>query len=189
MRKALSLTITLILLVGVAVAQTPAPAPAGTTSHFSVSASALGFSGGGTSSAATIVGGTLALTQRVSLGYEQVIVPNLSANYYLGTVNYTMPLASLVGKTINSHLLLDSTKLSTTFFGGAGVLRQDLTGTQTQHVATTLGMGLNYTADNHITVQVISAQWLHAGVAGPAANVFIVTPDTAAISTGLKLTF
>jgi hypothetical protein len=188
--KRLSLLLAFVSFAAVAFAQGGSPADEATpTTHFSVSASALGFSGGGSSSAATIAGGSVALTKRIAVGYQQVIVPSLSANYYLGTVSYTMPLPSLLGKTLNSKLVFDSSKWSTTFFGGAGVLRQDLTGDMEQHIASTVGAGLNYTADGHITIQVISGQWIHAGVAGEAGNFFLVTPNTAAISSGLKLTF
>jgi hypothetical protein len=179
-----------LALCGAAIAQGAAPADGSTgTTHFSVSGSAVGFSGAGSASAATIAGGSVALTNRVALGYEQVIAPSVSATYYLGTVNYTMPIKALLGKSISSGLVFDTSKWSTTFFAGAGVMRQDLTGTMQQHVATTVGTGLNYTADSHITIQLISAQWLHGAVAGPGANLFVVTPNTAAISSGLKLTF
>lgn len=104
----------------------------------------------------------------------------------MGLVEYTMPLKTLVGKTISSKFTFDPTKYSVTFFGGAGLIRQTSTaGVQLQEIAETVGMGLNYTADNHITVQIISGQWLHH----TGSNLFLVTPDAASLQSGLKISF
>lgn len=159
------------------------------TSHFSVDVSALGLSAGGTASAGTNVGGAVQITKRVSAGYEQVIVPNLSATYYIGQAMYTVPLSALVGKKINKSFAFDSSVWSVKFSAGAGVLRQTLNGVMTQHVASEAGAGLVYTANSHVGVEVISGQWLHAGVAGPAGNQFIITPNSASISSALQITF
>jgi hypothetical protein len=204
--KGKTLALAILLLAPLAVrAQGGPPAGCDTpgTSHFSVNGSAVGFVGANTSNPATIAGGSVALTCRFALGYEQVIVPALDASYYLGLVEYTMPLRALVGKKINSKFVFNSSAWTTTFFGGVGALRQTLTTTSTdpttglttsssstaQHIATTLGAGLNYVANNHVTIQVISAQWIHSPVAGPAANPIVVTPDTSTISTGLRISF
>lgn len=159
------------------------------TSTFSVDVSALGYSGGGQTSAGTNVGGAVQITKHGAAGYEQIIVPNLSATYYIGRALYNVPVSTLVGKKISSSFVFNPAVWSVTFSGGAGVLRQTLNGVMAQHIATELGASLVYTANSHLGVEVISGQWLHAGVAGPAGNQFIVTPNTAAISSALKITF
>lgn len=159
------------------------------TQHFAVDVSALGYSGGGQASAGTNVGGSVQITKRGAAGYEQIIVPNLNASYYFGQALYTAPLNALLGKKISKSFVFDPSVWSVQFSGGAGVLRQTLNGVMTQHLATEAGLALIYTANSHLGVQVVSGQWLHAGVAGAAGNQFIVTPNTAAISSALQITF
>lgn len=158
-------------------------------SHFSVDASAVGFSGGAQTSAASIAGGWVALTKRVSIGYEQVNAPAISAAYYFGRAGYTVPLKAMLGKKISSSFVFDPSPWSVSFSGGIGVLRQTLSSVMQQHIATEAGASLLYTANGHIGVEVVSGQWLHSNLAGPAGNQFVFTPNSAAISTGLQITF
>jgi hypothetical protein len=178
-----------------AFAQGGAPQPGSSTSHFSVNASAMGFSGSTSASAATIAGGNVSITNRFALGYQQIAIPSESASFYLGEAQYTMPVCSLVGKKLCSKFVFNTSKWSVSFFAGAGVLRQTSTttdpatgistDTQIQRIAETAGVGLNYQADSHIMLQIVSGQWLHAGV----QNQLVATPSTASIATGLKISF
>jgi hypothetical protein len=97
MKKKLLLFV--VLTTSLMFAQLPdAPSAA---SRFSVSASAMGVSGSGSATASTIAGGEVNLTKSFAIGYEQVLIPSLDANYHFATVSYTMPLT--FGKKINDH--------------------------------------------------------------------------------------
>lgn len=185
MRK---LLLFLILSSVVTFAQVP-DAPSA-VQHFAVSASAMGVTGSGSATASTIAGGEVNITKRFAIGYEQILIPSLDANYHFGTVSYTMPMT--FGKKLNDQLVFDRTKWQYRFFGGVGVLRQSVLnpdGTPVQHIATELGIGLNYLAGDHVVINAVSARWLHAAIAGPLNNQFIVTPDQAAVSSGIGFKF
>lgn len=157
--------------------------------NFSLEASAMGFSGAGQSSAATIYGGTVNITNRFALGYQQIVIPELNANYYLGTLNYTLPLNALLGSKISGALVFDASKFNVRFMGGAGVNRQELNAPLNQRIATTLGAAIEYSANKTLAIQVFSAQWLHAGIQKFENDRVVVTPNTSAIASGLKLRF
>jgi hypothetical protein len=187
MKKKLLLFV--VLTTSLMFAQLPdAPSAA---SRFSVSASAMGVSGSGSATASTIAGGEVNLTKSFAIGYEQVLIPSLDANYHFATVSYTMPLT--FGQKINATLVFDRSKWQYRFFGGVGVLRQSLIvnadGVPVQHIATELGAGLNYLAGDHVVINAISGRWLRAGIAGPLHDQFIVTPDQMAWSSGLGFKF
>lgn len=168
-----------------------AQVPDAPSSHFQVSASAMGVSGSGSATASTIAGGEVNITQRFAIGYEQILIPSLDASYQLGMVSYTMPLT--FGKRVNAALVFDRSKWQYRFFGGLGVLRQSLVknpdGSPVQHLASELGIGLNYVAGEHVTINAISGRWLHASIAGPLNNQFLFSPDQAAVSSGLGFRF
>lgn len=166
-------------------AQSDVPA----ASHFSISASASGFIGGQQSNPSTIVEGSVNLSRRLSIGYDQVLIPNLNANYHFGLLRYDMPLASVIGKKLNSQMVFDTSKWGVGFIGGAGVLRQDITAIKQQHIASEVGAGLNYNANGHVTVDVVSFRWLHAGVQGPLNNQFVTTSNDFAAASGLTVKF
>lgn len=187
------LSFVLVVAFSVASFAQGSPPSSGGVSHFSVTASALGTQGAGSATAAAIAGGSVNLTKRVALCYQQIQMPSYNASFYLGEGCYTLPITSLFGKKISSHFTFNTANWSVTFFGGAGILRQTAvsgtTTTQAQHIAETAGMGLNYTANNHITIQVVSGQWLHGGLQGMPPNQFVTVPDLASVSTGLRITF
>jgi hypothetical protein len=158
-------------------------------SRFSIDASAMGFSGASQSSAATIIGGSVGMTKRFALGYQQILVPDLNANYYLGIATYTLQLKTLLGQRISAALIFDASKFNVRFLGGAGVNRQQLSEPLNQKIAATLGGALEYSANNTLSVEIFSAQWIHAGIKGFEKDRFVVTPNTAAIASGLKLKF
>jgi hypothetical protein len=157
--------------------------------NFSIDASAMGFNGAGQTSSATIIGGAVSVTKRLAIGYEQILVPELNANYYLGTLNYTIPLNALLGQKISGSLVFDASKFNVRIIGGAGVNRQELNAPLNQRVATTLGGALEYSANKTLAVEIFSAQWIHAGVHGFDRDKLIITPNTSAIASGLKLRF
>ncbi len=184
MRKLLILLV-VILVILPAFAQDDATT---VTNHFAFEASAMGFTGAGTS-AATLLGGSVNLTRRFDIGYEQVIVPDIHATYYMGTVGYTIPLSAMLSKKLENQMVFNYNKWALRPFAGVGVLRQDLTGVMEQHIATALGIGLHYVADRHVGITVAQFQWLHSPVLGPGRDVFVTYPNVASIAAGLQLAF
>jgi len=160
------------------------PSTSGSLQHFTLTGSAAGFLGSATGSQPTsIVGASFSLTKAVSLGYEQITVPS-TASYDFGIAEFTKPLSSIVGKSLTSKFTFDATKVEVTFLGGAGKLLQSSQGIS--ELAETAGAYLSYPVTANMSVQVIGAQWLHSTTQG---NGFIVSPSTAAISTGLSINF
>src|SRR5690348_3548147 len=97
------------------------------TTHFSLSGQVISYMGAGGSTPATIVDGYFNVTQRVALGYQQIIIPTL-ATAKLGMVTYSLPLNSLVGKKLSAKFVFDSSKIGVTFLAGAGKLNQTTLG-------------------------------------------------------------
>lgn len=173
----------LLLFAAPAMAQGGSPQSTNAIQHFSVSATAVPWAGTQTSPG-VVEGGSVGLTQRVSLGFQHISLA--PATYDIGLAEYTAPVKVLLGKKISAKLTFDPSKYSVTFFAGAGLIRQTAPdGTQLQEVSETAGAGLNYCADSHVCVEIISGQWLHHG----GSNIFLITPDAAALQTGLKINF
>lgn len=150
--------------------------------HFTLSGSAMAFKGVSGTQAASIGQASLQLTSRVDIGYEQITVPTL-ATWDLGVAGYALPLNSLLGKKISSHFAFDSSGYKVHFQAGIGKVMQS---TQSvSRIAETAGVYLTKDVANHITLRIIGGEWLHGGV----QNGFIVTPSTAAISSGLSISF
>jgi hypothetical protein len=160
-------------------------------SQFSIDASAISFSGAGGTSAATIAGARIAITDRVSLGEQTIILPDLSANYILGTADYTMPLNNILGKSLSSKLKFDARAWLVTLGAGAGIVKQTLEGTTHQRIAVTVPLFLSYRANDKVSFRVVGIQWVNGGVAGAGPNRIFANPTTNNLtaSTGLSLTF
>ena len=189
MRKtAILLGLLLLAAPGLAFAQGGAPSASG-ISHFSVSASAIPWASG-QAAPGTIEGGSVSLTNSFSLGFQRIDLSPIV--YDIGVVEYTKPLLTFVPKKVQSSLTFNAVPWSVTFFGGGGLSSQFIqaaTYSYTDHEpAFTLGMGLNYTANGHVAIQIVSGQWLHTSTPTGAINNFLVSPNTASISSTLKLT-
>lgn len=188
----------LLLFAAPAFSQAQAPTPA--MSHFSVTASAVPWSGSSATQGA-VVGSSVSLTSRVSAAYQHFDLSPVT--YDLGLGEYTMPVASLVGKKIASKLTFNPAPWSVTFFGGGGIATGPVTTSAysftDKEPSFTLGLGLDYTANNHVTIRIASGQWIHtlspsipSGVtliSEPSANQFVTTPDIAALQSSLQITF
>lgn len=161
------------------VVQSSAPS---TVAHFTLSGSAVAFKGTSSTLAASIGQASFQMTKRLAIGYEQVTVPTL-ASFDLGVVSYTLPLNALAGKKLSSHFTFDPTQIGVTFQGGIGKVLQADQGVS--RIAETVGVYISYPLANHLSLNIIGGQWLHGGV----QNGFIVTPSTAAISSGLSISF
>jgi hypothetical protein len=187
MKRAILVAVAGVLLfAGAGRAQSASPtAP---LQHFTLSGNAVGFLGaaGGAPQSASLAGASFNLTQRFSLGYELITVPSV-ASYNFGTVGYTLPLSSLVGKTINSHFTFDATKVNVEFMGGLGKVSQSAL--NLSRIAETVGAYISYPLSNNVSIQIIGAQWLHGGITGTSGFVTSTNSSTAALSSGLLINF
>lgn len=172
-----------VLLAPAVFAQTPVTADNFT--HFSLTGSATGFLGAsGGNQPANIAGGWFNITQRVSIGAEMITIPTV-ATFKFGMVQYQLPLANLVGKKLTGHFLFDASKVAVGFQGGVGNLVQS--NQNVSKIAGTVGVTLSYPLSDHLSMQIISAQYVRGGVAGTSG--LVSSPSAAAISSGLGINF
>jgi hypothetical protein len=163
-------------------------------SNFSVSGSAVGFSGAGGTQAAALVGGWFQTTQRVSVGYLNLAVPAISANYNFGMGQYSLPLSSLLGKTISGKLLFDASAIGVSFQAGLGKVLQTTTpigatsSVNTSRFAEIFGGQVNLPMTSSLSFNVIQVYWVHGGIAGTSGG--IISPAVSnfpTIAMGLNL--
>ena len=121
MIRRLALAAAVLLAVAVTGrAQNVAPPPNFT---FVAGGSAIGYtpvSGGGGSQAGSVAYMGVQLMPSISVTYEHITVPSISARFELGTVNYTRALSSILGATLTKKLSFDASNFNVTFKGGAG---------------------------------------------------------------------
>ena len=161
-------------------AQTPTPTPPSSLlTHLSISGTATGVMGVG-NQGATILAADFQITKTVGVEYQQIMVPSSANSFDIGAITYTRPLSQVLGKNITSKLLFDVTGWDVTAFAGAGRIVSN-----GKHAAETAGIRLSCPLNSNVTFQMLSAQWLH----GPQTNGLITSPSTAAISSGLKISF
>jgi hypothetical protein len=89
-------------------------------SNASISGNFTGFFGGAGTQPAVLASASYQVTQRVTGGYWALAVPALSRSYNMGVGTYTLPLSSLIGKTLSSKLLFDASAIPIGFSAGAG---------------------------------------------------------------------
>jgi hypothetical protein len=169
-----------ILFIGVPMVfgQTAKPA---SLQYFTLTGSATGFLQNGNASTASTAGASLQLTPSLAIGYSQVMIP-AKASYRLGTVNFSKPLSSLLGKRLSSKFVFDISQVGVTFQAGAGKQLQN--GNVPSHVAEVAGVALYYPLASHLSLQVLGYQYVHSSVSG-----FIKTNGQQAISTGFAVKF
>src|SRR3974390_2997674 len=181
-RKAL-LGVSLLFLAAVAAhAQTAAPVVPKPT-LFTMSGNYAAFTGTKTTTPAVIASAAIQILPNVSVGYEhiQLTASGNTARWELGVVAYTRQLNSLLGTTISSKLLIDTSQIGVTFSAGAGKLLQPTV----NRIAETAGVHFSYPLADHISLQIIGVDVLHGGV----ETGFLTTNTTENISTGLNIFF
>ena len=178
--------IALLLFAVPLFAQTNAVPP---PQHFSLSGSVISYMGAGGSTPATIVDGYFNVTQRVALGYQQIVIPTL-ATAKLGMVTYSLPLNSLVGKKLAAKFVFDSSKIGVTFLGGAGKLNQSTL--NVNRTAETAGACVSYPIGANVSIRLVCGQWIHGGIVnGLLSTGLPAAPNssTSAVSSGLQVHF
>lgn len=182
--KTLVLALSLLLLGGLAQAQSTTASTV--LSNISITGTASGFMGASGTQPASILGADFQVSQAVSVGYEQVQISALNTNYDFGVVNYGVPLSSLLGKTLTSKLTFNASDVSVTFTGGVGkMLTSATTSTPANsHIAETAGVFLHIPVSANLSFQVLGAQWIHG-----VSNGVVTAPSTAALSSGLSISF
>jgi hypothetical protein len=90
--------------------------------------------------------------------YEHFSIPSLNATGHLAVASYTRPLNALLGKTVASKLLFDTTNINVTFSGGAGRWS-----TTKSNIAETAGVSISYPIPGtSAAFQIIGYQYIHA---------------------------
>jgi hypothetical protein len=178
-RKVL-LTMGMLLLMGsLGFAQDTKPTEP-PTQHFTISGNVAGFTKAPTGAgAASILTAAMQITKTTSAGYVHIAIGD--ARWELGELAYTRPLSELVGTRLNSKLVFDATKIGITFTAGAGKLLQPTV----NRIAETAGVHVSYPLSDHLSVQLIGVDVLHAGM----LTGFITTNYTQAVSSGLNISF
>jgi len=146
--------------------------------------------GPGGSSPASIADGYFNITNRLSVGYQQITIPSL-ATARLGIVAYSTPLSSLAGKKLTAKFVFDASKITLTFLGGVGKLNQD--NLSVSHIAETAGVCVNYPVGANVSIKLVCGQWLHGGIVnGLISNTSIpgvTSPSNTVVSSGVAVHF
>jgi hypothetical protein len=144
-----------------------------TLSNFSVSGSAIGFTGAPAGAqTASLAGANYQLTSRVQLGYWNLSVPSL-ANYSFGEAGYGLPLSSLLGKTLSGKLNFDASAVGVIFQGGIGKVNQS-SPVNISRIAEIVGATVSFPITASLTFNMAQIYWVHGGINGTSG--FIVTP-------------
>jgi hypothetical protein len=187
--KVLRLAVVILCAVTPLRAQAPSP-----LSNFSVAGSAVGFSGANGTQAAALIGGWFQTTQRFSVGYLNLAVPSISANYNFGMGQYSLPLSSLLGKTLSGKLLFDASAIGVSFQAGLGKVLQTTTpigataSVNTSRFAEIFGGQVTFPVTSSLSFNVVQVYWVHGGIAGTSGG--IITPAVSnfpTIAMGLNL--
>jgi hypothetical protein len=151
-------------------------------SNASISGNFTGFSGGGGWQPAVLASASYQVTQRVTGAYWELSVPAFSRNYNLGVGTYTLPLSSLLGKTISSKLLFDASAIPVAFSGGLGeVVQLGIT-----HAAGIAGVSFGLPVSESTTLNVLQVYGVFGG--GHESGVFSnVSSSSFTMATGLTV--
>jgi hypothetical protein len=150
------------------------------TRTFSFSASAVALPSGKTTVAATVLGGTFAVTDKLSLRQTNILAQAGDMTGYYGGFEYVLPSLS---KKLNAVSVFDASHIQFYVTGSAGVDRVSSHGSDTyQHYSFLAGGGARYdpTGSGKFTVQLAEIQYLKAP--GYANN-------TAIVASGFKFGF
>jgi hypothetical protein len=173
----LAVLVALFYIAAPALCQTNvAPPP---TFHFIAGGSAIGFNSGSGAQAGSIAYTGIQVTTDVAVTYEHISIGSLSASGNLAVGSYTRPLNVLLGKTVSSKLLFDSSNINVTFSGGAGRWT-----TAKSNIAETVGVSVSYPIPGtSAAIQILGYQYVHA----PSVNGLITRNQQ--VQSGLILYF
>lgn len=175
MTRYVALIATLLLSIA-GFAQSPAPQQpvvVQATQTFSLTANALALTGSKQTVAAAVVGGTFAITPKLSLRQENIIAGGNAMNGYYGGVQYELPALS---RKLNSVSVFDATQLHMYLTASFGV---DHVGAA-QHYSELFGGGINY-GSGKATVNLVELR----GMRAPGFAVGVVP----LVSSGVKFSF
>ena len=155
------------------------PAPAATTSTtFTISASVMSFSTAQQTSPATDLGASFAVTPKLSLRSDNILLPSFNTSAFFGGVQYALPTAKLLGKTN-----LDPNHFQFYLTGSVGQARvTDSFGELNTHLAALAGGGVNYdpAGTGRFSVNLGEVRW---------AKIPGLNNSTVIVSSGLKIGF
>ncbi|MCU1304926.1 MAG: hypothetical protein JWQ87_5210 [Candidatus Sulfotelmatobacter sp.] len=129
-------------LCGFAQNATPAatPNPSTTAPTFTLNASILSLPANSQTSAATDIGATFAVTDKLLLRSDNILAPSVNLSAYFGGIQYALPTAKILTKTN-----LDPAHFQFYLTGSAGQARVTVGSDPTRtHFAALVGGGVNY---------------------------------------------
>lgn len=170
--------ILLLLAATASFAQDPAPQPTPTTT-FHLQASALSLSGNKQTVPGTVIGGTLAITDNISIREDNILVPAGDLQAYTGGLQYALPFLS---KKVTSSTVMDGNSFQFYVTGSLGVVHVAKNGGDAQHYAILAGGGLNFDPTHTGKFSVNLFELRYAKLPGYVNN-------TAIVSSGLRLGF
>lgn len=154
-----------------------------TLSNASISGSFTGFSGGsGGWQPAVLASASYQVTQRVTGAYWEMSVPAVSRNYNLAVGTYTLPLSSLLPKSLVAKLNFDASAIPVGFSAGAGeVVQLGIT-----HAAGIAGASFGIPVSESTTLNVLEIYGVFGG--GHESGVFSnISSGSFAMATGLTV--
>lgn len=158
-------------------AQNPPPQPNDGV-HFSFAATYTNFRN--PDQTATSIEARLPFTSRVSLLYQQILVPtDANLTFYFGKVRYTWP-----GKSVLRFKTLQFNPDRLEFFvqGGLGSVNQSQ---KIERIAQTAGVGINIKTSDNVSVRLLSIDYVHGGV----NQGVLAIPNHLQLGSGLELKF
>src|SRR5271156_328478 len=148
----------------------------------SVSGSFTGFFGGAGTQPAVLASANYQVTQRVQAGYWELSIPSNSRSYNLGVGTYTLPLSSIIGKTLAAKLLFDSSAIPVSFSAGAG----EVATLGIRHAAGLAGVSFAIPVSESTTLNILQAYGVFGG--GNTSGVFSnINSSTFTLATGLTV--
>jgi hypothetical protein len=173
--RILAVLLAVCFCLGVANAQS-------TLSNASISGNFTSFFGGAGTQPAVLASANYQITQRVSGGYWELAVPANSRSYNLGVGSYTLPLSSLLGKTLSSKLLFDASAIPVSFSAGLG----DVSQSGITHAAGIIGGSFSVPVSQSATLNVFQAYGVFGG--GNSSGAFSnISSSTFTMATGVTV--
>lgn len=179
MKQFISVAVLLSLSVaafGQTVATTPNPST--TAATFTLNASILSLPANSQTSAATDIGATFAVTDKLSLRSDNILAPAVNLSAYFGGIQYALPTAKILTKTN-----LDPAHFQFYLTGSAGQARVTVGSDPTRtHFAALVGGGVNYdpAGTGKFSINLLEARW---------AKLPGLSNSTVVVSSGLKIGF
>lgn len=151
-------------------------------SNASISGNFTGFFGGSGTQPAVLASASYQVTQRWTGAYWALAVPAVSRSYNMGVATYTLPLSSLLGKTISSKLLFDASAIPIGLSAGAG----EVTQSGITHAAGIAGANFGIPVSESATLNVFEFYGVFGG--GGTSGLFSnISSTTFTMATGLTV--